>query len=63
MPDGAVVAFDIGILLRSSGLDVVQDDSFWLRPFYELGAGIFRAVVYPNGVWLAPQAADHVFSR
>ena len=53
MPDGAVVALDIGVLLGLSGLDVLDGNPMFRRPFHQLFADVFRAVVDPNGAWLA----------
>ena len=65
MPNGAVVALDIGILLWLARLDVVQGDALVLSPFHQLATDLLRTVVHPNGIWLAApfndlvQAADH----
>ena len=69
MSNGAVVALDIGVLLRLSGLNVAQSNPLFLCPFHELAADIFRAVVHTNGERLAApfddlvQAADDAFCR
>ncbi|MNY72849.1 hypothetical protein D3C86_2114980 [compost metagenome] len=34
MPDGAVVALDIGILLRLAGLDIAQGNALLFGPFH-----------------------------
>jgi hypothetical protein len=44
MPDGAVVALDIGVLLRLAGLDVLDGDFPLFGPFHQLAADLFRAV-------------------
>jgi hypothetical protein len=33
VPDGAVVALNVGVLLRLTRLDVRQDDALFLSPF------------------------------
>ena len=48
MPDCPVVAFDISVLLRLSGLDVLDSDTLLLGPYSELLADVFRAVVDPD---------------
>ena len=44
MPDGSVVTLDISVLLRLSGLGVVQGDTLLLGPDHQRGADVFRAV-------------------
>jgi hypothetical protein len=60
MPDGAVVALDIGVLLRPSGLDVLDRDAAVLGPDQQLATDAFRAVVGPYGGWLAAPLDDPV---
>ena len=36
VPDGAVAAFDVGVLLRLSGLDVLDGNPLFLCPFRQL---------------------------
>ena len=64
MPDGAVVTFDVGVLLGLAWLDVLDGDLPLLSPFHQLAADVFGAIVDPYGAGLpAPldnpiQAAD-----
>ena len=53
MSDGAVVAFDIGVLLGLAGLDVLDSNPMLLRPFHQLFTDVFGAIVDPNGAWFA----------
>ena len=53
MPDGAVVALDVGILLRLAGLDVLDGNPLFISPFQQLFADVFRTIVNPNGARLA----------
>jgi hypothetical protein len=41
MPDCAVVALDVGVLLRLSGLDVLDVNVLFLSPFQQLATDIF----------------------
>lgn len=69
MSDGAVVALDIGILLRLSGLDVAQGDSLRFGPFHQFATDVLRPIIHTNGErFAAPfdylvQTADDAFSR
>jgi hypothetical protein len=69
MSDGAVVALDVGILLRLSGLDVAQGNSLRFGPSNQFATDIFRSIIHTNGErFAAPlddlvQAADDAFSR
>jgi hypothetical protein len=47
VPDGAIVALDIGILLGLSRLDVPDRNSQRFNPFHQLAADVFGAVVDP----------------
>ena len=60
MSDGAIVAFDIGVLLRLSGLDVAQSNSLRCGPFHKLATDIFRSVIHTNGEWSASSFDDLV---
>ncbi|MNG23722.1 hypothetical protein D3C85_1639290 [compost metagenome] len=44
-----VKPFDIGILLRVTGLDIVQPDVLLSGPFLELLTDIFRTVITADG--------------
>ena len=44
----AAVALDIGVLLRLSGLDVLDMNAHLFSPCHQLAADIFRAVINPN---------------
>jgi len=69
MSDGAVIAFDIGILLGLARLDVAQGYTPLFRPFHKLATDIFRPVVDPYCHGLAApfddlvQAADNALGR
>ena len=54
MPDGAVVALDIGVLLGLSGLDVLDRDPPLLGPDQQLATDVFGAIVDANSVGLSP---------
>lgn len=56
----AVVALDVGVLLGLAGLDMLDGDLPLLGPFHQLAADVFRAVVDPNGAWLAAPFDDPV---
>ena len=56
----AVVALDAGVLLRLSGLDVLDGDLPLLGPFHQLAADVFRAVVDPYGAGFAAPFNDPV---
>ena len=53
MPDGAVVALDVGVLLRLAGLDVLDGDAPARSPDQQLATDVIRAVVDPCGAGLA----------
>ena len=69
MPDCAVVALNVGVLLRLSGLDVLDGNALFLSPFQQLATDIFRAIINPNYSWFSTplddpvQAADDPFGR
>jgi len=69
MSYGAVVALDICILLRLSGLDVDQSDALFLSLFHQFSADVFRPNIDTNCEWLAApfddlvQALDYAFGR
>ena len=44
MPDGAVVALDVSVLLWLAGLDVLDGDARFLGPYQQLATDVFRAV-------------------
>lgn len=52
LPDSAVVTLDIDVLLRLSGLDMLDGYSHFLVPDQKLATGVFWAVINSNGVWL-----------
>ena len=60
MPDGAVVALDVGVLLRLAGLDVLDGDAPPRSPYQQLATDVFRAVINPNGAWLAAPLDDPI---
>jgi hypothetical protein len=53
MPNRAVVALDVGVLLGLAGLDVLDGDAAFLGPDQQLATDVFRAVVDPYGARLA----------
>ncbi len=60
MADGAVVALDIGVLLRLAGLNVVQGDTLLCCPDRQGRADVSRAVFDPDGHELAAPLDDLV---
>jgi hypothetical protein len=46
VPDRAIIALDIGILLRFAGLDMVRRNALFFSPCYQLSTDIFRAIVH-----------------
>ena len=42
MPDRAVVALDVGVLLRLARLDMRQGDALFLSPFQQCMTDVFR---------------------
>ena len=52
--DRAVVALDISILLWIAGLDEPHDEVMFLRPACERMREIFRAIITPDSLGLAP---------
>ncbi len=53
VPDGAVVALDICVLLGLTRLDMLDGDAPFLGPDQQLATDVFRAVIDPYGAWLA----------
>ena len=49
----AVVALDIGVLLRLSGLDVLNGYSVFPGPYQQLATSVFRAIIDTNGARFA----------
>ena len=62
MPDRSVVTFDIGVLLRLSGLDMLQGDTSVFGPLRQAAADIFRAIIDPDRVWF-PSPPDNPVER
>jgi hypothetical protein len=60
VPDGAVVALDVGVLLGMPRLDMQDGNSLLFSPFHQLFANVFRAVVDTYGVGLAPTLDDPI---
>ena len=67
MPDGAIVALDIGprhclsdqwrsngSMLGLAGLDMLHGNPLFFGPFQQLFTDVFRAIVDPYGARLAP---------
>ena len=48
MSNCAVVSFDIGVLLRLAGLDVLDVDAHIFRPCHQLATDVFRAIIDPD---------------
>ena len=46
VPDCAVVALNVNVLLRLSGLDVLDANALLLSPFQQLATDIFRAIIH-----------------
>ena len=40
---------DYGSMLRLSGLDVLDGNPFFLGPFHQFSADVFRAIIDTNG--------------
>src|SRR3990167_7171292 len=65
----AVVAFDVGVLLWISWLDILQANAVLFRPEHKLAADVLWAVVTTDGLWFtAPlddliQCAHHSLRR
>ncbi|MNG11396.1 hypothetical protein D3C84_949380 [compost metagenome] len=66
---GAVVALNIGILLRITRLNVFQADTLFFGPQRQLRADVLRAVIAADGLWFTPplnhllQCAHHSLGR
>ena len=60
MPDCAVVALDIGVLLGLSGFNVQDGNPLFPCPFHQLATYVFGDVVHPDCAGLAPQFDDPV---
>ncbi len=67
MPNRAVVALDVGVLLGLPGLDVLDCDALFLGPYQQLATDVFRAVTPSERRWLrgydrlrSPQIAQQV---
>jgi hypothetical protein len=53
MPNRAVVALDLGVLMGLAGMDVEDGNSLSLSPFRQLFIDIFRAIIDQNAARLA----------
>ena len=53
MPHLAVVSFDVGILLRLAGLNMLNAYLTFFCPRPQFAADIFRAIVDTENLWLA----------
>jgi len=61
VPDGAVVALNVSVLLRLTRLDMGQDDALFLSPLQQRMTDLFGAVVvYADGLGLAAPSDDVV---
>ena len=56
--DRAVVAFDISVLLRVAGLDVIKPDASAIRPGDKIPADVLQAVVAANNLRFAAPLDD-----
>lgn len=61
--EGAVEAFDVGVLGRFAGLDVDQGDAMLLCPLPERSADELRAVVQAQSPWSTTQLDQFVQCR
>ena len=62
VPDGAVEALDIGVLLGLAGLDMLDGYSVFPGPYQQLATDVFRAVVDPDDLWLAAPLDESVMN-
>ena len=53
VPDRSIVALDAGVLPGLIGLDMLDGNPMFFSPLHQLFTDVFRAVVNPNGAWLA----------
>jgi len=60
MPNRAVVALDVGVLLWLSGLDALDSISLFLIPYQQLATDVLRSVVDLYGAWLAAPLDDPI---
>ena len=60
MPNRAVVAFDVGVLLGLPRLDVQDSNPMFFVPYQQLATDVLRAVVDPDGAGLAAPFDDPV---
>jgi hypothetical protein len=44
VPDGSVVTFDVGVLPRFAGLDMLDGNAACFGPFQQLRADVFKAI-------------------
>ena len=63
VPDRAIVALDISVLLRFPGLDMGLGDAPVLCPFHQGATDVFRAVVHPDRLRGATPFDDLVVSE
>ena len=49
----AVIAFNVGVLLRITRLNIFQADALFLGPAREFGTDKFGAVITANRPWFA----------
>ncbi len=60
MPDLAIIALDVCVLLRLSGLNVLDDNTLFLSPFQQLTTDVLRPIIDPNGFWFATPFNDPI---
>ena len=58
--NGAVIAFDVGVLLRLAGLDIFKPHVAFFSLFHEFPTDVFRAVVHTNSLGLSAPLYDLV---
>jgi len=49
MPDRAIITLDASVLLRFSGLDVLDGNALFISLFQQLTTDILRPIIDPNG--------------
>jgi hypothetical protein len=60
MPDRAIVALDVSVLLRLSGFNVLDDNALFLGLYQQLATDIFWAIINPNSFWFSTPFDDPV---
>jgi len=60
MPNGSIITLDTCVLLGLARLDMLDLDIALFRPFQKLLTDVFRAIVHPYALRLAPPFDDPV---